>query len=57
MAFSIHVRVSGLPRSKPPRFTPPRRKRPSGEGEAVPAEPDRPLPLSGGAAAALEFDE
>lgn len=32
-------------------------KRPGGEaGEAVPVEPNRPLDLSGGAAAALEFD-
>lgn len=34
-----------------------RGKRPGGEaGEAVPVEPNRPLDLSGGAAAALEFD-
>lgn len=33
-------------------------KRPGGEaGEAVPVRPDRPLDLSGGAAAALEFDD
>ena len=34
------------------------RKKPGGEaGEAVPVRPDRPLDLSGGAAAALEFDD
>lgn len=34
------------------------RKRPDGEsGETVPVEPDRPSNLSGGAAAALEFDD
>ena len=33
------------------------RRRPDGEaGESVPVAPDRPLDLSGGAAAALEFD-
>lgn len=33
-------------------------RRPGGEaGEGVPVEPNRPLDLSGGAAAALEFDE
>lgn len=35
-----------------------RGKRPGGEtGEPCPVEPNRPLDLSGGAAAALEFDE
>lgn len=35
-----------------------RGKRPGGEaGEAVPVKPNRPLDLSGGAAAALEFDD
>ncbi|MGQ0589075.1 MAG: hypothetical protein ACT4N8_06025 [Sphingosinicella sp.] len=58
MAFSIHVRVSVPLGLKPPRFTAPRRKRSGGdEGEAMPAKPDRPLPLLGGAAAALEFDD
>ena len=34
------------------------RKRPDGEaGETVPVEPNRPLDLSGGAAAALTFDD
>jgi hypothetical protein len=33
-------------------------KRPGGEaGESVPVEPSRPSNLSGGAAAALEFDD
>ena len=36
----------------------PGRKRPDGEtGEPCPVDPNRPLDLSGGAAAALEFDD
>ena len=40
-------------RDDPPRRNP---KRGTG-GEAVPVEPNRPNNLSGGAAAALEFDD
>ena len=33
-------------------------RRPGGEpGESIPVQPDRPLDLSGGAAAALAFDD
>jgi hypothetical protein len=45
------------PSAKPRSFKPPARKRRGDEGETVPAEPDKPRPLSGGAAAELEFDD
>jgi hypothetical protein len=36
---------------------PMRRKPKSGDGEREPVEPPRPRPMSGGAAAELEFDD
>ena len=58
MSFSIRVRVhrNGRPSPKPRGLNPPRRKRGGDEGEGVMAEPEYPKPLSGGAAAALEYD-
>lgn len=41
--------------NRPPRKPPRRRK--GGEPEREPVEPPRPTPLSGGAAAALEYDD
>ena len=41
-------------RPKPPRKRPPRK---GGEPEREPVEPRNPRPLSGGAAAELEFDD
>jgi hypothetical protein len=35
----------------------PRKPRPDGDAEREPVEPPRPRPLSGGAAAELEFDD
>lgn len=41
---------------KPPRKKP-ERKRPNDGGEPALVEPDKPIPLKGGAAAALDFDD
>ena len=46
--FAIRATLNGVQR---------RRRKPGGEAEMVPAVPDKPKPLSGGAAAELEFGE
>ena len=52
--FALHFRAYVTAIRRPDRKRPKRR---GGEGELMPVEPDRPNTLSGGAAAALEFDE
>jgi hypothetical protein len=52
--FTLQIRAYLGAIRKPGRKRPKRR---GGEGEPVPVAPDKPNMLSGGAAAALEFDE
>jgi hypothetical protein len=52
--FALHIRAALTAVRRPDRKRPKRR---GGEGELVAVAPDRPNTLSGGAAAALEFDE
>ena len=49
---ALAVYLSMTPRKKPK----PKKRKGEG-GELAPVEPDKPTPLAGGAAAALEYDD